>query len=221
MKITELVVGAPCTIDQGLSAYFYSFHRFVGELNSVDMRIVQSQTDSDSNVIVQRKYSLSKTFFPIWAQALASSGLDAVETCSANVKNRSIISGFECPAFGNRLFVDVVTRFATAPNISNMFNLNSKELSIRKVNRTDLCDKPTVYIYKLIKITFRHFALQNRLETYIETEISKTWLELFRHAIDWKSEWANLSLEDVIRNTTQLNRVHKPHLAPGQIKSRL
>eukprot|EP00474_Spongospora_subterranea_P003178 CRZ03636.1 hypothetical protein [Spongospora subterranea] len=120
MKITELVVGAPCTIDQGLSAYFYSFHRFVGELNSVDMRIVQSQTDSDSNVIVQRKYSLSKTFFPIWAQALASSGLDAVETCSANVKNRSIISGFECPAFGNRLFVDVVTRFATAPNISNV-----------------------------------------------------------------------------------------------------
>ncbi|XP_066272344.1 membrane-associated phosphatidylinositol transfer protein 1-like [Branchiostoma lanceolatum] len=68
--------------------------------------------------------------------------------------------------------------------------------------------------YKLCKVEFRYWGMQNKIEKFIhDVALRKTMLQAHRQAWCWQDEWEGLQIDDIRRleKETQLALAHKMH----------
>lgn len=63
-----------------------------------------------------------------------------------------------------------------------MFGLDSNEIAVRRLIRANISPTPTLFVYKLFRISFNQFGLQKKLEEFIE---AVRFVELYKRVDSW------------------------------------
>ncbi|CEP02605.1 PRELI/MSF1 domain-containing protein [Plasmodiophora brassicae] len=219
MRLTEMRVGVPCTADQALPAYLYSFTRYVDEHRHTKMKVVRRcryrNHAGDTCYFVERQYTLQ--IVPEWALKLVPNGVQTIERCFIEwPRIRSIVA---CPMLSGRLSISIDAFFSDKSDLQNVFGLDSNEIAVRRLIRANISPTPTLFVYKLFRISFNQFGLQKKLEEFIEAELNDAWKKMFMKAVDWKDQWEQLTIDSAIGPWPESESVMRMDPIPPQLHS--
>ncbi|KAK7506007.1 hypothetical protein BaRGS_00002729 [Batillaria attramentaria] len=156
----------------------------------------------------KRYYLQSKV--PVFIRTLAPKGsleMDE-EAWNAYPYCRTVVSN---PKYMKGNFFIVIESFH-APDRGdqeNVHQLSKEELAIREVHHIDIANgalvsrgkthDPVMCCYKLVRVYFKWFGLQNRIEKFILRQEKRLFTNFHRQVFCWMDNWFGMTIEDIRR----------------------
>lgn len=133
-----------------------------------------SNKNSNNNIVNLDDSEEILTFEPLYRPALSKNWLQEYEFASGN---------------------SIPTKSANGDSYSNVivnFNNTSQETKTNHPHKINL-----MTCYKLCRVNFPVWPIQNRVEQFIQQYCRDTMLESHRQAWIWQDEWIGMSLEEI------------------------